>query len=70
MIPREDVKNLSSPVPVLYTRHTAHFLTVWQLLLPFGIYNAFQGSWNRVEMILLFAVISIFLFGNKELAVQ
>ena len=60
----------SSPVPVFYTRHTARFLSVWQLLLPFGLFDAFKGSWNHVAMIPSVAVISLFLFGIEELAVQ
>ena len=60
----------SFPGTIFYTLRTAHFLTVWQLLLPFGIYNAFQGSWNRVEIILLVTVIYIFLFGVEEFLVQ
>ena len=31
----------SSPINIFYTCHTARFLTVWQLLLPFGLYNSF-----------------------------
>ena len=53
----------TSPVTVFYTCHTSRFLTVCQLLLPFGLYDAFQGSWNHVEMILYIAVIYIFLSG-------
>ena len=52
-----------SPVTVIYTRHISHFPTIWQLLLPFGLYNAFQVSWNHVEIILPVAMISIFLLG-------
>ena len=55
----------SSPNRIFYTRHNAHFLTVLQLLLPFGIYYAFQGYCNNVAMILLVAVISILLFGAE-----
>ena len=60
----------SSPVPVFYTRRTSHLLTLWQILLPFCLYNTFQGSWNRVSMIPPIEVISIFLFGIKEFAVR
>jgi putative membrane protein len=41
---------LSSPVPLVYTRHLARFLEVWLLLLPLGMYSAFSGSWNHVAM--------------------
>ena len=30
---------LTSPVPVFYSRHTARFLTVWLLFLPFALIN-------------------------------
>ena len=45
-------------------------LKVWQLLLPFDLYNVLQGSWNHVAVILLVVIISIFSFGLEELAVQ
>ena len=60
----------SFPFTAFYTHHKYSFLTVRQLLLPFGVYNAFQGYWNHVAMILLVAEISIFLFGIEELVVQ
>ena len=41
----------SSPVPTLYNRYTDRLLTVCQLLLTFGLYNASQGYWNHVSMI-------------------
>ena len=52
----------SSPVTLFYTHHTAHFITVWQLLLPFGLDEAFRGSWNHVTMILRVAVNSVLSF--------
>ena len=61
---------LYSPVSLFYTRHTAHFLTVWQIILSFGLYDAFRVSWSDVTVILSLAVISILLFGIEELAVQ
>ena len=60
----------SSPISVFYTRHTACFVTVWKLLLTFGLYKDFRGLWNHVAMILLVAVISIFLFSIEKLSVQ
>ena len=60
----------SSPVPVFYTYNNACFLMLWHILLTFGIYNAFLGYCYNVSMILLVAVISTFLFGIEELAVQ
>jgi len=61
---------LSSPVPLFYSRHTARFLSFWLLLLPFGLWDPFAGSWNHIAMIPTVAAISIFLFGIDELATQ
>ena len=61
---------LTSPVPVFYTRHTARFVTVWLLLLPFALYDPLAFSWNHIAMIPVTAVISLFLFGIEELATQ
>lgn len=41
---------LSSPVPLVYTRHTARFLEVWLLLLPLGLWAPFASSWNHIAM--------------------
>ena len=61
---------LTSPVPVFYSRHTARFLTVWLLFLPFALYDPFKASWNHIAMIPATAVLSVFLFGIEELATQ
>ena len=61
---------LTSPVPLVYSRHTARFLAIWMLLLPFALYDPFGFSWNHVAMIPATAMISIFLFGIEELATQ
>ena len=60
----------SSPVPVCYTCHNDHFVTVWKILLLFGLYDAFQGYWNHVVMILLVVVIPIFVFEIEEFMIQ
>ena len=56
----------SSPVPLVYTWHTARFLSMWLLLLPLAMYDEFMTGW---ELIPESAMISIFLFGIEELAV-
>jgi hypothetical protein len=61
---------LTSPVPLFYSRHTARFLSVWLLLLPFGLYDSFGTTWNHIGMIPSTAAISVFLFGIEELATQ
>lgn len=60
----------SSPVPLVYTRHTARFLSTYLLLLPLGMYDAFEKSWNHLALLPAMALLAIFLFGIEELAVQ
>lgn len=60
----------SSPVPLLYSRHTARFLALWLLLLPLALYREFSNSWNHIAMIPASMVIAFFFFGIEELAVQ
>uniref|UniRef100_A0A6V2D0K4 Uncharacterized protein n=1 Tax=Ditylum brightwellii TaxID=49249 RepID=A0A6V2D0K4_9STRA len=59
-----------SPVPLVYTRHTARFLYTWTLLLPFALWPKFDYSWNHVGMIPAMSVIALFMFGIEELATQ
>jgi putative membrane protein len=59
----------SSPVPLVYTRHTARFLSLWLLLLPFALYAPFSDSWNHIGMIPCATAVSFFFFGIEELAV-
>jgi predicted membrane chloride channel (bestrophin family) len=61
---------LSSPVPLFYSRHTARFISIWLLFLPFALYSQFGDSWNHIMMIPASALISVFLFGIEELATQ
>ena len=61
---------LTSPVPLFYSRHTARFLSVWLLLLPFGLYDSFGQTWNHIGMIPAAALLSVFMFGIEELATQ
>lgn len=59
----------TSPVPVFYTRHTARFLGLWILLLPFALYEPFSSSWNHFGMIPASTIVSFFFFGIEELSV-
>lgn len=61
---------LTSPVPLFYSRHLARFLATWLLLLPFGIYDSFEKSWNHLAMIPAMTVVSIMLFGIEEIGTQ
>merc|ERR1712151_1467083 len=38
--------------------------------MGFGIYDAFESSWNQIAMIPAMTVISIMLFGIEEIATQ
>jgi ion channel-forming bestrophin family protein len=60
----------TTPVPRVYTRHTARFLEVWLLLLPLPFYNAFDYTWNHWAMIPITTVLSFFFLGIEELAIQ
>eukprot|EP00591_Stephanopyxis_turris_P013526 CAMPEP_0195511510 /NCGR_PEP_ID=MMETSP0794_2-20130614/3794_1 /TAXON_ID=515487 /ORGANISM="Stephanopyxis turris, Strain CCMP 815" /LENGTH=364 /DNA_ID=CAMNT_0040639113 /DNA_START=323 /DNA_END=1417 /DNA_ORIENTATION=+ len=60
----------SSPVPLVYTRHTARFVGFWLLLLPLGLWDPFASSWNHWGMIPAVMMISFFMLGVEELSVQ
>uniref|UniRef100_A0A7S4T2M8 Bestrophin homolog n=1 Tax=Ditylum brightwellii TaxID=49249 RepID=A0A7S4T2M8_9STRA len=61
----------SSPVPLVYTRHTARFLSMWMLLMPLAVHDEFQRVLQTgLAVIPTAAVLSLFLFGIEELAVQ
>lgn len=61
---------LSSPIPLVYSRHTARFLSIWLLLLPLALYEPFKDSWNHIAMIPATSFISVCLFGIEEVATQ
>jgi putative membrane protein len=61
----------SSPVPLVYTRHTARFLSLWMLMLPFALHDEFvRADQSGLPTIPAMAILSLFLFGIEELAVQ
>ena len=61
---------LTSPIPLVYSRHSARFITFWLFLLPFALYKPFEGTWNHIGMIPATAILSLFLYGIDELATQ
>jgi hypothetical protein len=61
---------LTSPIPVFYSRHTARFLSVWLIFLPFGLWGPLGNSWNHIGLLPVTAMLSMFLFGIEELATQ
>ena len=61
----------SSPVPLVYTRHTARFLSLWLLLLPFAVHDEFvHADRSGLPTIPASALLALFLFGIEQLAVQ
>lgn len=60
----------SSPIPLVYSRHSARFLAAYLIFLPFGLWEPYKSSWNHIAMIPSVAVISIFLLGISELAIS
>jgi len=59
-----------SPVPLVYTRHTARFLTAFLILLPLGLWPVMGGSWNHWATIPTSVTIAFFLFGIEEIGIQ
>lgn len=65
-------KCIRHPVPLVYTRHTARFLSLWLLLLPLALYDSFDSTsiLSRLILIPTSSLISLFFFGIDELAIQ
>jgi ion channel-forming bestrophin family protein len=65
---------LASPVPLFYTRHTVRFLFTWLSLLPTALYsgiaNAASPLWNSLLLVPMMYILSMFLFGIDEIAMQ
>jgi len=59
-----------SPIPLVYTRHTARFLTSFMVLLPLALWGPMNGSWNHWAVIPATTILAIFLFGIEELGIQ
>ena len=69
-----------NPVPLVYTRHTSRFLSLFLLLLPLALLEPSGGAivgadgswalWHDFAIVPAVTLVSIFLFGIAELAVQ
>lgn len=63
----------TTPIPLMYTRHTARFLLIWLLTVPMALYHEFRKS-QTLYVPFIIPLISffnaIFLFGIEELGVQ
>ena len=63
-------KIYSSPVPLVYTRHTARFLSIWALLVPCALYSSFAEAGEVLATLPASMILAFFLFGIDELAMQ
>jgi predicted membrane chloride channel (bestrophin family) len=59
-----------SPIPLVYTRLTARFLSVFLTLLPLAMWAALGESWNHWATIPATFILSVFLFGVEEVGIQ
>lgn len=59
-----------SPVPLVYTRHTARFLAAFLLLLPFGLFDSMGNYWNHWPVVPATFFLAFFLFGIEEIGIQ
>merc|ERR1712151_1485993 len=59
-----------SPIPLVYTRLTARFLTIFLTLLPLALWGQLGGSWNHWATIPAEFIIAFFLFGIEEVGIQ
>merc|ERR1719491_1772050 len=55
-----------SPIPLVYSRHTSRFLSLFLLFLPFALWTQ-DPSWNHIVTIPTSYIIAFFLFGIEEL---
>merc|ERR1719326_2117913 len=55
-----------SPIPLVYTRLTARFLTIFLVMLPLALWGQLGTSWNHWATVPATFVISFFLFGIEE----
>lgn len=57
-----------TPIPLVYTRHTARFLSTWLLFVPSVLLKEFDGQ--AVPTVVCSAIIALFLLGIDELGIQ
>eukprot|EP01041_Mallomonas_annulata_P011243 gene11243-23509_t len=57
----------TTPIPLVYTRHTARFLFIWLLTVPMSLYHELRNKWAVIPISFLNAIL---LFGIEELGVQ
>jgi predicted membrane chloride channel (bestrophin family) len=59
-----------TPIPRIYSRHTARFLGAWLVTLPFGLYDTCSVDGSHWLLVPCMVTIGCFLLGIEELASQ
>ncbi|KAL3913433.1 MAG: hypothetical protein SGPRY_007979, partial [Prymnesium sp.] len=59
-----------SPIPLVYTRHTARFISIFTILLPFALWPVFGSTWNHWVTVPATDLVAFFLFGIEEIGIQ
>jgi len=59
-----------SPIPLVYTRLTSRFLTIFLLMLPLALWSQLGESWNHWATVPAEFMIAFFLFGIEEVGIQ
>ena len=59
-----------TPIPLVYSRLASRFLTIFLVLLPFGLWSALGSSWNHWQVIPATFAVSFFFFGMEEASMQ
>jgi predicted membrane chloride channel (bestrophin family) len=59
-----------TPIPRIYSRHTARFLGAWLVTLPFGLYDTCSVDGAHWLLVPCMVTIGCFLLGIEELASQ
>jgi len=59
-----------SPIPLVYTRLTARFLTAFMACVPLALWGSMGESWNHWVLVPASALLGLFLFGIEELGIQ
>merc|ERR1719217_51499 len=59
-----------SPIPLVYTRLTSRFLSLFLILLPLALWPALNGSWDHWATVPAEFIIAFFLFGIEEVGIQ
>eukprot|EP00607_Mallomonas_marina_P009248 CAMPEP_0182417042 /NCGR_PEP_ID=MMETSP1167-20130531/1470_1 /TAXON_ID=2988 /ORGANISM="Mallomonas Sp, Strain CCMP3275" /LENGTH=459 /DNA_ID=CAMNT_0024590317 /DNA_START=907 /DNA_END=2286 /DNA_ORIENTATION=- len=57
----------STPIPLVYTKHTERVLFMWLLTVPMALYNSLSYKWMLVPVSFMN---SLLLFGIEELGIQ